>query len=222
MKASGFRTSLIASLLAVVAISANAKIGHPQPAGQFGDGIKAERPTRNAEEADYKLSPSKDVVMNLSGTTPIKNWSMSAHGLNGDARIAVARGNRLTEIHSLNFSLPVLNLKGEQHAMDEDAYTALKADTYKDIVFKLSSATVEPQSDGFYTIEALGKLTVAGVTKTVTLKMRSQVAKDGSITFTGSENVKMSDYNVERPSHFFGIIKADDNMILSYTLIFTK
>jgi polyisoprenoid-binding protein YceI len=206
----------------VMAISANAKIGHPQSIDCFNDRTKIEKSVRDANEADYKLSPSKDVVMNLSGTTPVKNWSMTAHGLNGDARIAVTRSNHLAEIHSLNFSLPVLNLKGEQHAMDEDAYPALKADTYKDIVFKLTSATVEPQSEGFYTIEALGKLTVAGVTKTVTLKMRSQVAKDGSITFTGSENVKMSDYNVERPSHFFGIIKAGDDMTLSYTLIFTK
>jgi polyisoprenoid-binding protein YceI len=220
MKASGFRTSIIASLLAVMAISANAKIGHPQPIDQSND--RTEKPVSNANEADYRIRPSKDVVMNLSGTTPVKNWSMSAHGLNGDARIAVTKDNHLAGIHSLNFSLPVLNLKGEQHAMDEDAYTALKADTYKEIVFKLTSATVEPQSEGFYTIEALGKLTVAGVTRTVTLKMRSQVAKDGSIAFTGAENVKMSDYNVERPSHFFGIIKADDNMILSYTLIFTK
>jgi len=217
MKASGCRTSVIA-LLCALAISANAKIGHPQSISQ----AKIEKSVSDANEADYKLSSTKDVVMNLSGTTPVKNWSMSAHGLNGDARIAVTKDNRLAGIHSLNFSLPVLNLKGEQKAMDEDAYTALKAATYKDIVFNLTSATVEPQSEGFYTIEALGKLTVAGVTKTVTLKMRSQVAKDGSITFTGAESVKMSDYNVERPSHFFGIIKADDNMTLSYTLIFTK
>src|ERR1700733_14680447 len=214
MRASGFRTSVIASLLAVVTITANAKLGHPQSVGQ----TKIEKPVRDVNEADYRLSPSTDVAMNLSGTTPVKNWSMTAHGLNGDARMDVSKDRHLVGINSLNFSLPVLNLKGEQHAMDEDAYTALKADTYKDIVFKLTSATVEPQSDGFYTIEALGKLTVAGVTKTVTLKMRSQVACDGSIAFTGSENVKMSDYNVERPSHFFGIIKAGDDMTLSYTL----
>jgi hypothetical protein len=178
--------------------------------------------TSDVEEAVYRLSPSRDVVMNLSGTTPLKDWTMSAHGILGDARMVVTRGNKWAEIHSLTFSLPVYNLKGEGHGMDDDAYIALKADRYKDIVFKLTSATVEPQSEHLYLIAALGTLTVAGVARTVTLKMHSQVARDGSITFTGSENVKMSDYQVERPSLLFGAIRAGDEMTLSYTLIFVK
>jgi polyisoprenoid-binding protein YceI len=208
--------------MAVMAISAVAKPGYPQPDGPFSGKREIEKKASDIVEANYKLSPSKDVVMNLAGTTAVKDWTMTAHGLAGDARMDITRDNHLVAIRSLNFSLPVLNLKGEQHAMDEDAYKALKADQYKDIDFKLTSATVEPQAGSLYAIQALGKLTVAGVTRIVTLKMQSHVAKDGSIAFTGAENVKMSDYNVERPSHFFGIIKAGDDMTLSYTLIFTK
>ncbi len=46
--------------------------------------------------------------------------------------------------------------------------------------------------------------------------------KMAAISFAGSEQVKMSDYNVERPSILFGVIKAGDLMTLTYNLIFIR
>ncbi len=175
-----------------------------------------------AQEAIYMLSSSKDVVMNLSGTMPLKNWTMTAHGLSGAAKMDITADHRLTGIQTLTFSLPVHNLKGEQEAMDNDAYKALKADQYHEIVFRLNSATIEPRSGHNYNVLARGKLTVAGVTRDVVLNMAGTVAKDGSISFTGSEVVRMSDYNVERPSLLFGMIKAGDEMTLAYNLVFIQ
>jgi hypothetical protein len=42
------------------------------------------------------------------------------------------------------------------------------------------------------------------------------------VTFTGSQHLKMSDYDVERPSLLFGAIKASNDMTLTYKLIFKK
>jgi hypothetical protein len=52
--------------------------------------------------------------------------------------------------------------------------------------------------------------------------MAGEIARDGRVTFVGSEQVKMSDYNVERPSILFGVIKAGDLMTLTYTLVFIR
>ncbi|HEY5259091.1 MAG TPA: hypothetical protein VIJ46_00465, partial [Rhabdochlamydiaceae bacterium] len=43
---------------------------------------------REAQKA-YRMSSSKEVVMMLSGTTPLKSWAMIAHGLSGEANIVV-------------------------------------------------------------------------------------------------------------------------------------
>lgn len=146
---------------------------------------------------------------------------MTAHGLQGTA-LMILDGGKLIGIDTLTFTLPVLNLKGEDAAMDKSAYKALKANRYKDITFRLSSASLEPDIDLDGVVEAKGELSVAGVTRAVTLTMKSSIASDGSISFTGSEAVKMSDYNVERPSVLLGAIKAGNAMTLSYTLIFSK
>ncbi|HET6401479.1 MAG TPA: YceI family protein [Candidatus Kapabacteria bacterium] len=173
-------------------------------------------------ETTYTMSGSDAVGINLSGTTPINIWTMSARGISGTAQMAVAE-DQLKNIDALTFSLPVHNLKGSHSAMDDAAYEALKADQYKEIVFRLASATIEPDGgDHEYLVTALGELTVAGVTRTVTLNMHSELQPDGSIVFRGAQNLRMSDYNVERPSLLFGAIKARDEMTLTYTLIFTK
>ncbi len=122
------------------------------------------------ETSTFKLSSGKEVMMNLSGTMPLHDWTMSAHGLSGEAKMAVTTDNRLTEIQALTFRLPVHNLKGEQTAMDNDAYKALKADQYQEIVFKLISASIEPGKDKHYNVLARGNLTVAGVTSEVVLE----------------------------------------------------
>jgi polyisoprenoid-binding protein YceI len=165
---------------------------------------------------------SKAATINLSGTTPIKNWTMQAHGLSGEAEMTFSSERRLIGIDSLSFRFPVRNLKGDEPAMDKSAYKALKSDRYKEITFVLLSATVESTKGGQQQIAARGNLRVAGVTRLVTLSMRSTVQSDDSISFTGSQSVKMSDYHVERPSVLFGTVRAGDEMVLHYSLIFTK
>jgi polyisoprenoid-binding protein YceI len=216
----GSQTSVFITFVMLTAAVANVS-------GQsFSDNISVRSPSAkktevSRPESTYRLSTSKDVVMNLSGTTPVKNWTMTANGLSGEAKLDITNG-ALSAVEELVFVLPVHNLKGEVRAMDEDAYEALKADQHKEIVFKLSTAAIAPQQNNVSVVQAEGSLTVAGVTKQVTLKMFACVNRDRSVTFTGSKKLRMSDYDVERPSLLFGAIKASNDMMLTYKLIFTK
>ena len=178
--------------------------------------------TLSAHQAAYRLAQSNDVMMNLAGTTPIRNWNMTAHGLSGEAQMVVSSHDGISNIRSLHFSLPVHNLKGDGDGMDNDAYKALKADKFPTIDFQLHSATIQGIGNGSYGIAATGNLSVAGVTREVVLNMTGTVEADGTIQFHGSEVVKMSDYNVERPSLLMGLIKAGDAMMLTYQLVFVK
>ncbi len=170
----------------------------------------------------YKLDASKRTTISLSGTTPIKNWKMGAQGLSGQATMTFDNETHLTAVTSLRFLLPVRNLKGDAQLMDNSAYASLKADKYPLIVFELTKATIQPTATSLSTIQALGTLTVAGVTRVVTLHMSGCAQADGRVSFSGSQPLRMSDYNVARPSLFFGTIKAADEMTLTYNLIFTK
>lgn len=208
---------LVATVITSGALASGQRLVH-NAAGTFGrDGNP-----KGTHDVVYKLSGSRNVCIRITGTTPIHDWSMCAIGLSGEARMLVTEDDGLEEVRSLDFALPVCNLRGDVRAMDNDAHAALKCDRYKEITFKLIAAKVEPKGAGTYSVSAMGKLTIAGITRTVTLRMRSRMQPDGTITFAGEEQLRMSDYNVERPSLLFGAIKADDVMTLSYSLAFTE
>ena len=174
-------------------------------------------------QSNYKISESKDMDMKLSGTSTLHKWTMDAKTFSGDADFNFkADGKDLSAVKSLTFSLVVADLKGSEGGLNKNAYKALKAKTYKDIDFKLLSATVTPEKDHKFLINAHGNLTIAGVTKEVTLHVESTVNANGTITCTGSEKLNMTDYAVKPPTFMLGAMKTGDAITLDFTLVYKK
>jgi polyisoprenoid-binding protein YceI len=172
----------------------------------------------------YKITDSKDIDMKLSGTSTLHNWAMNAQTFTGEAQFGFksGSGDELTSLKSLSFNLNVTDLKSGEKGLDKNAYKALKTDQYKDILYKLGSATVMPAKDGKYLIKTKGKLSIAGVTKDVAMDVYAVINKDGSITCKGSDKLLMTDYQVKPPKFMLGAMKTGDAITLDYTLIYKK
>jgi polyisoprenoid-binding protein YceI len=172
----------------------------------------------------YKILATKDIDMKLSGTSTLHNWVMNAQTFTGEAQFIFNsnQADQLKSIKSLSFNLIVTDLKSGEKGLDKNAYKALKTDQYKGILYKLTSATVMPEKDGKYQIKTEGALTIAGVTKNVNMDVYAVINKDGSITCTGSNKLKMTDYQVKPPKFMLGAMKTGDDITLNYTLIYKK
>jgi len=172
----------------------------------------------------YKILATKDIDMKLSGTSTLHNWVMNTQIFTGEAQFifSVANTDQLKSIKSLSFHLIVTDLKSGEKGLDKNAYKALKTDQYKGILYKLTSATVMPEQDGKYQIKTQGALTIAGVTNNVAMDVYAVINKDGSITCTGSNKLKMTDYQVKPPKFMLGAMKTGDDITLNYTLIYKK
>jgi polyisoprenoid-binding protein YceI len=173
----------------------------------------------NAQTA-FKIGPNP--VMTLAGTSTLHNWTMTAHAFTGTATVSLSSSNQLTAVSAFSLQLPVQNLKSESDGMNSNAYEALKSDKNKDIWFKLTSATVTSSGGSKYRIAALGNLTIAGVTKAITLNTTAQVNANGSISCSGSVPILLSNFGIERPSFMLGTMKVGDKMTLTYNLILVK
>jgi polyisoprenoid-binding protein YceI len=173
----------------------------------------------NAQTA-YKLG--KGSTLTLAGTSTLHNWTMTATSFTCPAQFAVSPAGVIGSVNALALSLPVHNLKSEHDGMNDNAYDALKADKYKDISFKLVSGTPMASGGNKYQIAAQGNLTIAGVTKPITVTTTGVVNSDGSITCTGSVPIKLSEYGIERPTFMFGTMSVGDAMTLTYTLVFVN
>ena len=172
----------------------------------------------------YKIQETKDIDMKLSGTSTLHNWVMDAQTFTGEASFAFNSGTtkQLVSLHALTFALNVKDLKSGESGLDNNAYKALKTDQYKDIIYKLISADIQPENSGKYLMKTQGNLTIAGVTKDVAMDVYAVVNTDGSITCTGSEKLEMTDYQVKPPTFMLGAMKTGDAITLNYTLIYKK
>jgi polyisoprenoid-binding protein YceI len=73
-----------------------------------------------------------------------------------------------------------------------------------------------------YLIKAHGNLTIAGVTIAVKMDVYCRVNNDSTITCTGSEKLKMSDYKIHPPSFMMGAMKTGDAITLDFILVYKK
>ncbi|WP_259065982.1 YceI family protein [Mucilaginibacter sp. X4EP1] len=172
----------------------------------------------------YKINDSKDIDMKLSGTSTLHKWSMDAKTFSGNADFGFKSGNAtgLSSIKSLTFSLAVADLKSGESGLDKNAYKALNTKEYKDIDYKLLSATITSEGENKFLIKAHGNLTIAGVTKEVVMDVHCVVNKNGNITCTGSKILNMTDYAVKPPKFMLGAMKTGDAITLDFKLVYTK
>ena len=162
--------------------------------------------------------------MKLSGNSTLHKWEMNAKTFTGEAKFCFdsIRSNQLTSLHALTFSLEVENLKSNEKALDKNAYKAMKTNEYKDIVYQLVWSKVLHELGNKYLIETHGNLTIAGVTRAVKMDVYCLVNKDSTITCTGSEKLKMSDYKINPPSFMMGAMKTRDAITLDFILVYKK
>ena len=142
--------------------------------------------------ANAQSLTQKSSTITVKGTSTLHDWVMKA---NSSTFTGTVSGNAITNI---KLTIPYNNLKSEKgNTMDKKAYKALKE---SNIFFTTSSIPVGSSNVN-------GQLTIAGVTKNVSLPVN--VIKKGNIyTITGEETIKMSDYKMERPG-MLGIKTGD-------------
>jgi polyisoprenoid-binding protein YceI len=163
------------------------------------------------DQATFKNVSGSQIKVN--GTSNIHDWTMNATNFSCEGNIVLKAG-QLEDITALNFTLPVANLKGKEDLLNTRAHKALKAEQFNKITFKLTSANIIAQQK---IIKANGNLTIAGVTKPITLQTTYAVAGD-EIICKGSKAIKMSEYGIKAPSFMMGALKVADEVNIDLTL----
>jgi len=180
--------------------------------------------TLMAQSSTYTISSSKVNAMKLSGTSTLHDWEMNTGSFSGGAQFVVGDGEAqaIDALSALTFTLPVRNLESDKNGLDKNAYKALKANKYENIVYKLASAKVIPDKAGNHLVKTNGNLTVAGVMREVSMDVHCYINKDASIRCSGSEKLKMTDYGVEPPTFLLGAMTTGDAITLDFTLVFKQ
>jgi hypothetical protein len=173
-----------------------------------------------AQEA-YRVS---DADIKVLGTSNLHDWSMEAKDISCSATfIFLPVGSGLPQsLKTLNLTIPVHNLKSGESSMDSRAYNALKSDKYANVLYVSTSAVITPGQKGQFQVKSTGSMTIAGVSRPIVLDAACQVNPDGSIICSGSEQIKMTDYQIKPPVFMFGALKTGDALTVNFSLTFKK
>jgi hypothetical protein len=159
-------------------------------------------------------------ILTISGTSTLHDWDMQSSTATCNATFVLNAALQITGVNTINFSMPVADLKSKHTAMDNNAYKALGKDKNPNITFVLTpgTATFVNIGAGNYTLKCRGKLTIAGTAVDTDLTANCKVNADKTITVTGSKNISMKDYSVKPPSFMMGAVKTGNDIVLKFNL----
>lgn len=166
---------------------------------------------------------SKSATITIKGTSNVHDWEMKAANGHTEATFTINTAGKVTAITSLSFKLAVKSLKSDHTGMDNNTYKALKEKANPNMTFVLTSGTITETSANNYLIKCNGQLTIAGKTnQTEIMATGVYNPADKSFVVSGLKKMKMTDYGVAPPKALLGTIKTGNEVIIGYTLKFTR
>jgi hypothetical protein len=169
--------------------------------------------------AQVKYQSIGGVKLVIEGTSNIHDWDMKSDKGYCSSIFDISNTGALNGVSYINFTVPAESLKSENKSMDKNTYKALNTSKYTNISFTAASVTVKPAGSTNYFLTAKGRLTISNVTKDVVLTATGVMNADKSITYSGTYQLKMTDYKVDPPSLMMGAIKTGDLVTVKFNLL---
>ena len=169
----------------------------------------------NAVQAQSLKLNQKTFNMSINGTTNVHNFESKVTTASGELVI-----NGEKKVQSFMVEIPVKGIKSNEKLMDTKTYEAFDADKNPKILFKSTDVNSLKVEGNDINVSVTGNMTIAGVTKKVTLSALGKVIKPGVYEFKGSIPVKMTDYKMKPPTAMLGVMKVSDDIKLKYTVTF--
>jgi len=159
----------------------------------------------------------------IAGTSNVHDWEEKVETLNGSGMITWNADGSFN-LSSLIIKIDCKAIKSSHGSlMDGKTYDALKADKFPTIIYKLTTPliNIKPSASGI-TVNTVGQITIAGVTKPISMQVRIIGSSSGQLVFEGTKMIKMSDFGVSPPTAFMGAMKVGDTVTLTFKTNFSK
>ena len=119
-------------------------------------------------------------------------------------------------LEAFEIAIPAKTLSSPKEGLDKNMHKALKVQEHADIIFRL--AQFEPLEEG--AVKAIGKLTIAGVERDVTLVLKTERTAEG-LSVKGDMQLLMTDYGIKPPTAMLGMLKTDPKVTIAFETLVT-
>jgi polyisoprenoid-binding protein YceI len=115
-------------------------------------------------------------------------------------------------IEAFDIAIPAATLSSPREGLDKNMHKALKVQQFADITFSLTRIERATSANSFH---GIGKLTIAGVQRDVTLDLTVQKA-GATLTVKGTCALLMTDYGITPPKAMLGMLKTDPKVTIAF------
>ncbi|WP_179351989.1 YceI family protein [Winogradskyella vidalii] len=169
-----------------------------------------------ATSQNYTLNNSSS-TLEVHGTSSIHDWILETEKQSG--KIVISNTEELA-IETLSITVEAESLKSGKSSMDKNTYDALDTDDHKTMDFNLTSVKkVDKLSDQSFKVSASGKMTIAGVTKTMSVDLTLKI-EGTKVLLNGEKSFNMTDFGIDPPKALLGTIKTGDAIKIVFKSVF--
>ena len=164
-----------------------------------------------------RFTSTKGAFVRIEGTSTLHEWKMESTAITGQITAPpLAPWTSGAPVDGdATVAIPVTSLKSEHAKMDKLMAEALKANTNPTIKYELTQAVVA-QPGATFTLDTRGKLTIAGVTRDVEMKVTGTRDSAGTYFLTGQVPIRMTDYGIKPPTAMLGTIKTGNDVKVTF------
>lgn len=162
--------------------------------------------------------------MSVEGGSTVHDWTCPIETVEGNLQMKTTNpGDQpLEAINRVQVNVPVDAIQCDKETMNEKLRDALQMDKYPQVYFTLKDAQLSPLPDsgeGWVSVAAEGELMLAGKRRTIDLPVKGQRLDNGDFRFVGSHTIRLSDYDIDRPSAMFGTIKVSKEVTVNFDVV---
>jgi polyisoprenoid-binding protein YceI len=154
----------------------------------------------------------------VSGTSSLHDWHEKAGDFAATLKLPPDDGT-CSVIEQVTFVCKSASLTSENSIMTDKTHSALQAKKYPEIVFTSKEPISIPGTDGDFSAVVNGELNLNGVRKNISFPVKVMLKGTG-LSVSGSQALKMSDYNIKSPTAMLGTLKTGDEVTVHIDLKF--
>lgn len=151
----------------------------------------------------------------IEGTSNVHDWRCTVPNVTGTMD-ATPNATGWSGLSALTVTVPVNSIDCRNGTMNTNLRNAFNASANPTIRFTLSNARVAAPSGGRFTVQANGTLAMAGQSRPITVTAQGVRNANGSIRFTGSVPVTMSQWGMTPPRAMAGTMRTGDRVTVSF------
>ncbi len=172
-----------------------------------------------------RKATAESTSITIQGTSTLHDWTMKGATINGVVDVNPELSNELTAASwskagdppgTTKVVIPVTSIRSENLKMDKLMLKALKSKTFPEIRYEMTRAVPAKPTSNYSVARTKGQLTIAGVTREVSMDVTSVRESDTRYLLSGESTIKMSDYGIKPPTAMMGTIRTGDVVKITF------